>query len=86
MWVDLGPDRVLSVVTLPALGAPPDWETVGVRSLAGVGLRTVRNDGGLGSEWIVCGQQLVRVSGDMPDRDPTPDAFIERLVPALGCR
>jgi hypothetical protein len=86
MYVDLGADRPLAIVTVPARAAPSDWRVVAVRQLAGIELRTVRNDGGLESEWIVCGPQLVEVVGTAPDGYPTMDAFIERLVPALDCR
>jgi hypothetical protein len=43
-------------------------------------------DGGLTTEWIVCSPDLVHVSGSPPEVDDTLDAFIERLVPELGCQ
>jgi len=86
MWVDAGDGRVLSIQTVPSSVAPPEWQVVEVRRLAGVALRRVRDADGTTTEWIVCGPDLVRVSGFPPDADGTLDAFIERLVPELGCR
>jgi hypothetical protein len=85
MWVDLGGDRVLSIVLLPASSAPSDWEVVSVRRVAGVELRRVRDAEGTTSEWIACAPDLVAVSASPPEGDGTHDARVERLVAALDC-
>lgn len=86
LWVDVGGGRVLSIETTPASAAPPEWQVIGVRHLASVELKRMRDADGTLTEWMVCGEDLVRASGSPPESDGTLDAFIERLVPELGCR
>jgi hypothetical protein len=45
----------------------------------------MRDADGTTTEMIVCGPDLVRVSGTPPKLDGTLDALVERLVPALDC-
>lgn len=85
MWVDIGDGGVLSIQSVPASVAS-EWQIVDDRQLPGIELRRVRGSDGMMSEWIVCGPDLVRVSGSPPEADGTLDALIERLVPELGCR
>lgn len=85
MYVEVGDGRVLSVVTTPTATAPSDWAVIGVRRLAGVELRRVRDADGTETELLVCGPELIRVFGTPPALDHTLDALIVRLAPALDC-
>jgi hypothetical protein len=70
MYVDLGADRPLAIVTVLAQAAPSDWRVVAVRQLAGIDLRTVRTTEGSRASGSCAAHSWSRCSAPHPMATP----------------